>query len=434
MKSFDVIYKRCNKLEMRIPLLIWFSTEALPSLKLLVWQGAFKEPPLIEQRLGTVSKKSVDSRFKSAVVKDGPSAHFSATFTYEELSFATNNFRSESLIGRGGFGAVFKGKLESTGQVVAVKQLDPSGIQGDKEFLVEVLMLSLLHHPNLVNLIGFCAEGDHRLLVYEYMPLGSLEDRLFDVTPHMEPLDWNTRMKIAAGAAGGLDSLHSANPPVIYRDLKASNILLEDGFNPKLSDFGLAKFGPVGDKSYVSTRVMGTYGYCAPEYASSGRLTIKTDIYSYGIVLLELITGHRALDEVNGHQEYLVNWALPLMKDHNFSRLADPMLKGKYSMSVLKKVIEVASMCLGENANSRPSSSELVQAMDYLFSRKNESKKVKNDCAKWPEIDFSPSHSKMILDKDLDRDLAVAEAKVWGVKWRERREQIQRSISDEDNR
>lgn len=122
------------------------------------------------------------------------------------------------------------------------------------------------------------------------------------------------------------------------------------------------------------------------------------------------------------------------MKDHNFSRLADPMLKGKYSMSVLKKVIEVASMCLGENANSRPSSSELVQAMDYLFSRKNESKKVKNDCAKWPEIDFSPSHSKMILDKDLDRDLAVAEAKVWGVKWRERREQIQRSISDEDNR
>lgn len=196
-------------------------------------------------------------------------------------------------------------------------------------------MLSLMHHPNLVNLIGFCAEGDHRLLVYEYMPLGSLEDHLFgissislqqnisagvskcksraisaDLTPLMEPLDWDTRMKIAAGAAKGLDSLHSANPPVIYRDLKASNILLEEGFNPKLSDFGLAKFGPVGDKSYVSTRVMGTYGYCAPEYASSGRLTIKTDIYSYGIVLLELITGHRALDEVNGHQEYLVNWVI----------------------------------------------------------------------------------------------------------------------------
>ncbi|KAJ6683744.1 hypothetical protein OIU85_007439 [Salix viminalis] len=266
-----------------------------------------KKQPSYEQRLGTVSKKSVDSRIKSSAVKDGPSAHFSATLTYEELSFATSNFRSESLIGRGGFGSVFKGKLESTGQVVAVKQLDPSGIQGDEEFLAEVLMLSLMHHPNLVNLIGFCAEGDHRLLVYEYMPLGSLEDHLFDM-------------------------------------------------------------------------------------------------------------------------------ALPLLRDHNFSRLADPMLKGKYSMSVLKKVIEVASMCLSENANSRPSSSELVQAMDFLFSRKNESKKVNNDCAKWPEIDFCPSHTKMILDKDLDRDRAVAEAKLWGVKWRERREEIQRSVSDEDNR
>lgn len=124
----------------------------------------------------------------------------------------------------------------------------------------------------------------------------------------MEPLDWNTRMTIAAGAAKGLAYLHSANPPVIYRDLKASNILLDEGFHPKLSDFGLAKFGPIGDKSHVSTRVMGTYGYCAPEYALTGRLTMKTDIYSFGIVLLELITGRRAVEEVNGRQKHLVNW------------------------------------------------------------------------------------------------------------------------------
>ena len=117
-------------------------------------------------------------------------------------------------------------------------------------------------------------------------------------------------MKIAAGTARGLNSLHSANPPVIFRDLKASNILLNDSFNPKLSDFGLVKFAPVGDKTHVSTRVMGTYGYCAPEYASSGRLTLKTDIYSYGIVLLELITGRGALYEVNGRREYLVHWVI----------------------------------------------------------------------------------------------------------------------------
>lgn len=117
-------------------------------------------------------------------------------------------------------------------------------------------------------------------------------------------------MKIACGAAQGLEYLHCANPPVIYRDLKASNILLDEGFNPKFSDFGLAKFGPVGDKSHVSTRVMGTYGYCAPEYASTGRLTMKTDIYSYGILLLELITGHRAIDEVNGRQKHLTTWVM----------------------------------------------------------------------------------------------------------------------------
>ncbi|KAJ9189740.1 hypothetical protein P3X46_000995 [Hevea brasiliensis] len=339
------------------------------------------------------------------------------TFTYEELAIATNNFQPDSFLGRGGFGAVYKGKLESTNQVVAVKQLDLSGIQGEKEFLVEVLMLNLLHHPNLVNLIGFCAEGQQRLLVYEYLSMGSLEDHLFDVTPDMEPLDWNTRMQIAAGAAKGLDYLHNANPPVIYRDLKASNILLDEGFQTKLSDFGLAKFGPMGDTSHVSTRVMGTYGYCAPEYASTGRLTMKTDIYSFGVVLLELITGRRAVDEFDGRKIHLIHWALPLMKDGgNYLKLADPLLRGRFSISVFNKAIEVASTCLNENANRRPSSSELVNAMDYLVSHRKSKKKC-------PEIDFPPSVAAVTIGKDLDRDCAVAEARKWGESWREKRRQ-----------
>lgn len=157
-------------------------------------------------------------------------------------------------------------------------------------------MLSLLHHTNLVNLIGYCADGDQRLLVYEYMPLGSLEDHLHDLPPDKKPLDWNTRMKIAAGAAKGLEYLHDkASPPVIFRDLKCSNILLDEGYYPKLSDFGLAKLGPVGDNTHVSTRVMGTYGYCAPEYAMTGQLTLKSDVYSFGVVLLEIITGRASL-------------------------------------------------------------------------------------------------------------------------------------------
>lgn len=221
---------------------------------------------------------------------------------------------------------------------MAIKQLDHDGLQGNREFLIEVLMLSLLHHPNLVKLLGYCADGDQRLLVYEYMPLGSLDDHIhgkqhyfsqtklflshqfslkhriisttIDSAADVKPLDWNTRMKIAAGAAKGLEYLHDkASPPVIYRDLKCSNILLGEDYHPKLSDFGLAKLGPVGDNTHVSTRIMGTYGYCAPEYAMTGQLTLKSDVYSFGVVLLEILTGRRAIDtSKNAREQTLVSW------------------------------------------------------------------------------------------------------------------------------
>ncbi|CAN6461889.1 unnamed protein product [Victoria cruziana] len=258
------------------------------------------------KRADSFSKHRKDSSNEAS--KDGRIAAHG--FSFRELATATKNFNAANLIGEGGFGRVYKGRLESTGQVVAVKQLDRSGLQGNREFLVEVLMLSLLHHSNLVNLIGYCADGDQRLLVYEYMPMGSLEDHLFDIQPGRRPLDWNTRMKIAVGAAKGLEYLHDkANPPVIYRDLKSANILLDNDFNPKLSDFGLAKLGPVGGKTHVSTRVMGTYGYCAPEYAMTGQLTLKSDVYSFGVVLLELITGRKAIDTLKPTgEQYLVTW------------------------------------------------------------------------------------------------------------------------------
>ncbi|CAM0907418.1 unnamed protein product [Alopecurus aequalis] len=260
----------------------------------------------------TVRQDSLTEARKEFVLSNGSEhRHIAAqTFTFRELAAATSNFRTDCLLGEGGFGRVYKGYLESINQVVAIKQLDRNGLQGNREFLVEVLMLSLLHHPNLVNLIGYCADGDQRLLVYEYMPLGSLEDHLHEPSPEKPRLDWNTRMMIAAGAAKGLEHLHDkTNPPVIYRDLKCSNILLGEGYHPKLSDFGLAKLGPVGDKTHVSTRVMGTYGYCAPEYAMTGQLTLKSDVYSYGVVLLEIITGRRAIDNTRAAGEQnLVAW------------------------------------------------------------------------------------------------------------------------------
>ncbi|XP_020680159.1 probable serine/threonine-protein kinase PBL7 [Dendrobium catenatum] len=306
------------------------------------------------------------------VLRNG-SQHVSAQiFTFPELLTATKNFRADCFLGEGGFGKVYKGLLESSNQIVAVKQLDRDGLQGNREFLVEVLMLSLLHHPNLVNLIGYCADGDQRLMVYEYMPLGSLDVHLHDLAPETRPLDWNTRMKIAAGAAKGLEYLHDkASPPVIYRDLKCSNILLDNGYHPKLSDFGLAKLGPIGDNTHVSTRVMGTYGYCAPEYAMTGQLTVKSDIYSFGVVLLEIITGKKAIDNSRGAgAQNLVAWARPLFRERRkFAQMADPMLQGQYPVKGFYQALSVAAMCVQEEPTTRPLISNVVTALTFLSSQ-----------------------------------------------------------------
>ncbi|EXB84828.1 Serine/threonine-protein kinase PBS1 [Morus notabilis] len=338
-----------------------------------------KKTKKIEHNVDQIKPTSDNFRTNSSLSekeasKNGGSDHIAAqTFTFRELAAATKNFRAECLLGEGGFGRVYKGRLESTNQVVAIKQLDRNGLQGNREFLVEVLMLSLLHHPNLVNLIGYCADGDQRLLVYEYMSLGSLEDHLHDISPGKKRLDWNTRMKIAAGAAKGLEYLHDkASPPVIYRDLKCSNILLGEGYHPKLSDFGLAKLGPVGDNTHVSTRVMGTYGYCAPEYAMTGQLTLKSDVYSFGVVLLEIITGRKAIDvsRATGEQN-LVAWARPLFNDRRkFSQMADPMLQGQYPARGLYQALAVAAMCVQEQPNMRPVIADVVTALSYLASQK----------------------------------------------------------------
>ncbi|KAL6521014.1 putative serine/threonine-protein kinase pbl7 [Orobanche gracilis] len=325
------------------------------------------------QSIGTMEPTS--GSFVLAPI-DGSSDKIAAkTFPFREMAAATRNFRSECLLGEGGFGRVYKGQLEGSNQIVAIKQLDRNGLQGNREFLVEVLMLSLLHHHNLVNLIGYCADGDQRLLVYEYMPLGSLADHLYDSVPSKKQLDWSTRMKIAAGAAQGLEYLHDkASPPVIYRDLKCSNILLGEDYHPKLSDFGLAKLGPVGDNTHVSTRVMGTYGYCAPEYAMTGQLTLKSDVYSFGVVLLEIISGRKAVDNSKkGGEHNLVIWARPLFKDKSkFSQIADPALGGQYPARSLFQALGIAAMCVQDQPNMRPAMADVVTALTYLAAQKYE--------------------------------------------------------------
>ncbi|KAL6197603.1 hypothetical protein ACLB2K_033210 [Fragaria x ananassa] len=300
---------------------------------------------------------------RSEILRVGGAKQTARVFTLNELVSATDGFNPACLLGEGGFG-----------KVVAVKKLDRKGLQGRREFCAEVIMLSLVRHPNLVNLVGYCAEGEQRLLVYEYMANGSLENHLLDTSPNQQPLDWYTRMKIAEGAAKGLEYLHDvAKPAVIYRDFKASNILLDSRFTRR-QNFGLAKLGPTGDKSHVSTRVMGTYGYCAPEYASTGKLTKMSDVYSFGVVFLELITGRRAVDETMPEEEQiLVNWAQPLLRDRSkFSLIADPLLKGNYPVKGLHQALAIAAMCLHEEADCRPTMSDVVLALEHLSKPRNE--------------------------------------------------------------
>ncbi|XP_065879402.1 serine/threonine-protein kinase PBL35-like [Euphorbia lathyris] len=296
-------------------------------------------------------------------------------FSYYELKSATRNFRPESLLGEGGFGCVFKGWISDSGTSpvkpgngvpVAVKTLNHDGLQGHKEWLAEVNFLGDLLHPNLVKLVGYCIEDNQRLLVYEFMPRGSLENHLFR---RSLPLPWSTRIKIALGAAQGLAFLHEeAERPVIYRDFKASNILLDGDYNAKLSDFGLAKDGPEGDKTHVSTRVMGTYGYAAPEYVMTGHLTSKSDVYSFGVVLLEMLTGRRSMDKNRPNGEHnLVEWARPQLGERQrFYRLIDPRLEGHFSIKGAQKAIRLASQCLNRDAKSRPLMSEVVHVLKPL--------------------------------------------------------------------
>ncbi|XP_042046696.1 probable serine/threonine-protein kinase PBL25 [Salvia splendens] len=360
------------------------------------------------------SRKTAEATTNNATNKEGGDNNniASQTFTFRELAAATKNFRQEYMLGEGGFGPVYKGRLHKTGQLVAVKQLDRNGLQGNREFLVEVLMLSLLHHQNLVNLIGYCADGEQRLLVYEYMQLGSLEDHLLDISPKRSPLPWFTRMKIALHAAKGLEYLHDkANPSVIYRDLKSSNILLDKDYYAKLSDFGLAKLGPVGDKCHVSTRVMGTYGYCAPEYQRTGQLTVKSDVYSFGVVLLELITGKRAVDNRRSpDQQNLVTWAEPIfMEPSRFSELADPMLRGDFPKKSFNQAVAISAMCLQEDATVRPLISDVVTALSCL--------PLQGDAGYSRPIS-PPSPRLSDATTSREREKAVAEAIAWGSKSR----------------
>ncbi|XP_052143559.1 receptor-like serine/threonine-protein kinase ALE2 isoform X2 [Oryza glaberrima] len=328
--------------------------------------------PAVNRRYGgrsTLSVSRVSSASASMLSTVATCTTSVKTFSLSQLEKATDGFDSKRVLGQGGFGRVYHGTMDG-GDEIAVKLLTREDRSGDREFIAEVEMLSRLHHRNLVKLIGICIEHNKRCLVYELIRNGSVESHLHGADKAKGMLNWDVRMKIALGAARGLAYLHEdSNPHVIHRDFKGSNILLEEDFTPKVTDFGLAREATNGIQP-ISTRVMGTFGYVAPEYAMTGHLLVKSDVYSYGVVLLELLSGRKpvCMSDTNGPQN-LVTWARPLLcHKEGLERLIDPSLNGNFNFDDVAKVASIASMCVHNDPSQRPFMGEVVQALKLIYN------------------------------------------------------------------
>ncbi|KAI4381876.1 hypothetical protein MLD38_007901 [Melastoma candidum] len=284
-------------------------------------------------------------------------------FNYAELEIATSGFSKANFLAEGGFGSVHRGLLPD-GQVIAVKQHKLASSQGDHEFCSEVEVLSCAQHRNVVMLIGFCIEDKRRLLVYEYICNGSLDYHLYG--QQQDTLKWSSRRKIAVGAARGLRYLHEECRVgcIVHRDMRPNNILITHDFEPLVGDFGLARWQPNGDTG-VETRVIGTFGYLAPEYAQSGQITEKADVYSFGVVLVELVTGRKAVDLSRPKgQQFLTEWARPLLEDLAINQLIDPRIGDNYSEDEVRAVLHAASLCIHRDPHSRPRMSQVLRILE----------------------------------------------------------------------
>ncbi|KAM3760917.1 hypothetical protein ACB098_01G229300 [Castanea mollissima] len=309
-------------------------------------------------------------------------------FSLAEIIAATNNFDKVLIIGAGGFGDVYKGYIDgSAATPVAIKRLKSGSQQGTQEFKTEIAMLSQLRHRHVVFLIGYCEDGNEMILVYDYMANGTLRDHLYNTK--YQPLTWKQRLQICIGAAHGLNYLHTgATHTIIHRDMKSTNILLDDQWLAKVSDFGLSKFGPTMSKSHVSTMVKGTFGYLDPEYYRFQQLTEKSDVYSFGVVLCEVLCGrppiiHTDEDEAMG----LAAWVLQCYRNGKLDQIVDPSLKGEIEPECLKKFGEIVESCLLDNGTKRPSMNDVVGGLELALELQESAKKdVKLDLSE--EIDM----------------------------------------------
>ncbi|XP_034894482.1 probable serine/threonine-protein kinase PIX13 [Populus alba] len=304
---------------------------------------------------------------------NGQSATNLRVFTMAQLRAATYHFRSDLLLGTGGFGNVYKGwlkeKLPPRGikkTAVAVKKLSSYSTQGFNEWKAEVYFLGLHSHPNLVKLVGYCLEGGDCVLVYEFMKKGSLDFHLFG--KRFPPLSWDIRLKIAIDAARGLAYLHTLEKPVIYRDFKSSNILLDEFYNARLADFGLSFWGPLIDSVHVNTRITGTKGCIDPQYLATGNLHVKSDVYGFGVLVIEMLTGLRAFDMKRpSGKQILVDWVKPCLKNRRkLRKIMDSRLEGKYPPGEASQIAHLAIKCLQIDTRFRPSMTEIAETLEQI--------------------------------------------------------------------
>ncbi|EOA29787.1 hypothetical protein CARUB_v10012882mg [Capsella rubella] len=304
-------------------------------------------------------------RPKSQMEKDFKNLDFQiSSFSLRQIKVATDNFDPANKIGEGGFGPVHKG-IMTDGTVIAVKQLSAKSKQGNREFLNEIAMISALQHPHLVKLYGCCVEGDQLLLVYEYLENNSLARALFGPQETQIQLNWPTRQKICVGIARGLAYLHEESRlKIVHRDIKATNVLLDKDLNPKISDFGLAKLDEE-ENTHISTRVAGTYGYMAPEYAMRGHLTDKADVYSFGIVALEIVHGKsNTSSRSKAETFYLLDWVHVLREQDNIMEVVDPRLGTSYNKQEAMTMIQIGMLCTSPAPADRPSMSTVVSMLE----------------------------------------------------------------------
>ncbi|KAI4324307.1 hypothetical protein L6164_023859 [Bauhinia variegata] len=292
-------------------------------------------------------------------------------FSYEELERATDGFKEESIVGKGSFSCVFKGVLKD-GTVVAVKRaiMSPNMQKNSKEFHTELDLLSRLNHAHLLNLLGYCEEGGERLLVYEFMAHGSLHQHLHGKSKVLkEQLDWVRRVTIAVQAARGIEYLHGyACPPVIHRDIKSSNILIDEEHNARVADFGLSLLGPADSGSPLAELPAGTLGYLDPEYYRLHYLTTKSDVYSFGVLLLEVLSGRKAID-MQYEEGNIVQWAVPLIKTGDIAAILDPVLKPPSDLEALKRIANVACKCVRMRGKERPSMDKVTTALERALAQ-----------------------------------------------------------------